>query len=210
MPITGAAGSCARAASGQAAAPPSSVMKSRRFIALTPNSKITGSIAGRGSAPQQKQHAQVRYGSWLCQNSSTRRRRRNILKELHIRESKILHTTMFDALMKNCFFYISRMYEFLHRLGHDQTSRHHLGLSALPLKADKRVRSYFVRFVPKADNSHCSRFTRSPHQSAAAAYQGCYGQRLDQVCGRTRTRPNQKYLHTVHPSRVRTAIEFSV
>jgi hypothetical protein len=63
------------------------------------------------------------------------------LKELHIRESKILHTTMFDALMENCFFYISRMYEFLHRLGHDQTSRHHLGLSALPLKADKRVRS---------------------------------------------------------------------
>jgi hypothetical protein len=44
------------------------------------------------------------------------RRHRNILKELHIRESKILHTTMFDALMKNCFFYISRMYEFLHRL----------------------------------------------------------------------------------------------
>src|SRR5215831_16378474 len=47
---------------------------------------------------------EVRYGSWLCQNSSTRRRRRNILKELHIRESKILHTTMFDALMENCFY----------------------------------------------------------------------------------------------------------
>jgi hypothetical protein len=34
---------------------------------------------------------------------------------------KILHTTRFDALMENCFFYISRMYEFLHRLG--QTRR---------------------------------------------------------------------------------------
>jgi hypothetical protein len=30
-PITGIAGCCARAASGHAAAPPSSVMKSRRF-----------------------------------------------------------------------------------------------------------------------------------------------------------------------------------
>jgi hypothetical protein len=35
----------------------------------------------------------------------------------------MLHTTRFDALMENCFFYISRMYEFLHRLGQKQTSR---------------------------------------------------------------------------------------
>src|SRR5262249_8487237 len=81
---------------------------------------------------------EVRYGSWLCQNSSTRRRRRNILKELHIRESKILHTTMFDALMENSFFYISRMYEFLHRLGHKQTLRHHSTMSALSPEANIR------------------------------------------------------------------------
>jgi hypothetical protein len=30
---------------------------------------------------------------------------------------------MFDALMENCFFYISRMYEFLHRLGQILTPR---------------------------------------------------------------------------------------
>jgi hypothetical protein len=34
----------------------------------------------------------------------------------------MLHTTRFDALMENCFFYISRMYEFLHRLGRKQTT----------------------------------------------------------------------------------------
>src|SRR6516225_11996995 len=80
----------------------------------------------------------VRFGSWLCQNSSTRRRRRNILKESHIRESKILHTTMFDALMENCFFYISRMYEFLHRLGQERTSPVTKPMSALLPKADIR------------------------------------------------------------------------
>jgi hypothetical protein len=33
--------------------------------------------------------------------------------------------TALDALMENCFFYISRMYEFLHRLGQKPLSRYH-------------------------------------------------------------------------------------
>src|SRR5262245_20970948 len=46
---------CARAANGHAtAAPPTSVMNSRRFIALTPKSKDHGNIAGHGAASQQK------------------------------------------------------------------------------------------------------------------------------------------------------------
>jgi hypothetical protein len=46
---------CARAASGQAAiASPSSVMNSRRFIALTANPRTMQSIAGQGRATQQK------------------------------------------------------------------------------------------------------------------------------------------------------------
>jgi hypothetical protein len=54
-----------RAPSGHAtAAPPRSAMNSRRFIALTPNPKITGSIACRGRAPQQKRPAVVRCGSF--------------------------------------------------------------------------------------------------------------------------------------------------
>jgi hypothetical protein len=40
-PITGIAGYCARATSGHAAAPPNSVMKSRRLMGLTPTDKIT-------------------------------------------------------------------------------------------------------------------------------------------------------------------------
>src|SRR5262245_28428202 len=38
----------------------------------------------RRCASQQKLRADVADGSWLCQNSSTRRRRRTILEELHI------------------------------------------------------------------------------------------------------------------------------
>ena len=40
----------------------------------------------------------------------------------------ILHT---HALLENCVFYISRMYEFLHRQGHSRHSRHP-GLSGSP------------------------------------------------------------------------------
>ena len=39
---------------------PSSAMKSRRFIALTPDSRIMGSIAGQGRASQQKPPFNVR------------------------------------------------------------------------------------------------------------------------------------------------------
>jgi len=38
-------------------------MNSRRFIALTPNQRIMGSIAGQGRASQQKRTSHVRYGS---------------------------------------------------------------------------------------------------------------------------------------------------
>jgi hypothetical protein len=49
-PITGIAGGCARAASGHAAAPPSSVMKSRRFTAQCLPVLQTESIAHLGPA----------------------------------------------------------------------------------------------------------------------------------------------------------------
>src|SRR5262249_17535232 len=98
----------------------------------------------------------VRFGSWLCQNSRTRRRRRNILKELHIQESKILHTTVFDALMENCFFYISRMYEFLHRLGQ---SRRTLRCPVWPQLLSRCCGATIGRKVPKADILRCSKKT---------------------------------------------------
>ena len=50
-PITGIAGCCARAASGHAAAPPSSVMNSRRFIRSPRRRGRAASAARRGRAP---------------------------------------------------------------------------------------------------------------------------------------------------------------
>src|SRR6266481_2054332 len=61
--------------------------------------------------------AYVAVGSWLCENSSARRARRNISKKLRTMESNRAARTMFDTLLENCIFYISQLYEFSHRLG---------------------------------------------------------------------------------------------
>src|SRR5260370_32351197 len=61
-----------------------------------------------------------RFGSWLCENSSGRATRRNISEQLHLWESNHTAQATVDALPENCVFYISRMYEFLHRLGHER------------------------------------------------------------------------------------------
>ena len=95
--------------------------------------------------------AYVGDGSWLCENSSARRARRNISKKLRIMESNRAARTMFNTLSENCIFYISQLYEFSHRLGHKQTWHLAWALSALPLKADKQQTFRNVRFVPKAD-----------------------------------------------------------
>jgi len=42
---------------------------------------------------------------------------------LHLWESNHTAQATFDALPENCVFYISRMYEFLHRLGQTRSSR---------------------------------------------------------------------------------------
>jgi hypothetical protein len=64
-----------------------------------------------------------RFGSWLCENSSGRATRRNISEQLHLWESNHTAQATFDALPENCVFYISRMYEFLHRLGQTRSCR---------------------------------------------------------------------------------------
>src|SRR5262245_51604096 len=56
--------------------------------------------------------ANDRYGSWLCENSSARRARRNISKKLRIMESNDAARAMFDTLLENCIFYISPMLSF--------------------------------------------------------------------------------------------------
>src|SRR5262245_37703824 len=60
----------------------------------------------------------VRYGFWLCENSSARRARRNISKKLRIMESNDAARAMFGTLFENYIFYILPMYEFLHSQGH--------------------------------------------------------------------------------------------
>src|SRR5439155_2780505 len=60
----------------------------------------------------------VGLGSWLCENSSARRARRNISKKLRTMESNRAARTMFGTFLENCIFYISQLYEFSHRLGH--------------------------------------------------------------------------------------------
>src|SRR6516162_2681124 len=82
------------------------------------------------AAPRDFNPAFVRFGSWLCENSSARRARRNISKKLRIMESNRAARTMFNTLSENCIFYISQLYEFSHRLGHKRTKRH-LGLCPL-------------------------------------------------------------------------------
>ena len=63
------------------------------------------------------------FGSWLCENSSVRRARRNISKKLRTMESNRAARTMFDTLLENCISYISQLYEFSHRLGQTRPSR---------------------------------------------------------------------------------------
>src|SRR5262249_25607195 len=83
-----------------------------------PKPKDDGSVAGQGRASKQKWPAPARVGSWLCENSSARRARRNISKKLRATESTRAARTMFDTLSENCILYISQLYEFSHRLGH--------------------------------------------------------------------------------------------
>jgi hypothetical protein len=77
--------------------------------------------ASRLAALQEFNLAYVAYGSWLCENSSARRARRNNSKKLRTMESNRAARTMFDTLSENCIFYISRMYEFLHNQGQTRT-----------------------------------------------------------------------------------------
>jgi hypothetical protein len=66
----------------------------------------------------------VRFGSWLCENSSARRARRNISKKSRIMESNDAARAMFGTLFENYIFYILPMYEFLHSQGQTRPFGH--------------------------------------------------------------------------------------
>src|SRR5262249_41682804 len=82
----------------------------------------TSTVHLETTAPRDSRPRYVSYGSWLCENSSARRARRNNSKELRTMESKRAPRTVFDTLLENCIFYIAQLYEFSHRLGQEQTS----------------------------------------------------------------------------------------
>ncbi len=104
-----------------------------------------------GAALRDFSPAYVRFGSWLCENSSARRARRNISKKLRTMESNRAARTVFDTLLENCIFYISQLYEFSHRLGQTRSFGDVCPMSALPSKADVDPRSCDVAKVPGSD-----------------------------------------------------------
>ena len=61
--------------------------------------------------------ADVRYGSWSCENSSALRKRRNISVKLGIMKPNHPAHIRLNTVLENCIFYISTMYEFSHRVG---------------------------------------------------------------------------------------------
>jgi hypothetical protein len=102
------------------------VMNSRRLMG-TPQPKglhpITSRVGNAALCITANLAADVRSGSWLCENSSARRARRSISRKLCNAESNRAVCAIFDALLENCIFYISPMYEFLHSQGHFRPSR---------------------------------------------------------------------------------------
>jgi len=58
-----------------------------------------------------------------CENSNSRRARRNILEKLRVLRTDNAADIRLDAMSENCVFYISPMYEFSHSLDPEQTSR---------------------------------------------------------------------------------------
>src|SRR5260370_31018480 len=60
-----------------------------------------------------------RCGSRPCENSNARRARRNILEKLRAMRTDNAADIRLDAMLENCIFYISPMYEFSHSLGHN-------------------------------------------------------------------------------------------
>jgi hypothetical protein len=59
----------------------------------------------------------VRFGSWLCENSSSCRAHGMILAQLPSGELNHTVRLMHDTGLENRIFYISAMYEFSHSLG---------------------------------------------------------------------------------------------
>ena len=85
--------------------------------------------------------ADVRFGSRPCENFNARRARRNISEKLRVMRTDNAADIRLGAVLENCIFYISPMYEFSHSLGHSRPGR-------------ASSRSSHVRYAPKATIGH--------------------------------------------------------
>src|SRR5260370_9572243 len=148
-----------------------------------------------------------RFGSWLCENSSGRATRRNISEQLHLWESNHTAQATVDALPENCVFYISRMYEFLHRLGQSRRSNTSDEFAGCPLHLQSRPNFGAAanrRGVPLPDS--CSAAKSTNDVSAPALLCGPDGRpplpserRQSSVAGSRRLSRAQPHIH-VHAS----------
>ena len=68
-----------------------------------------------------KKSAHVQFGPRLCENSKARRERRIIVEKFRVMRTDNAADIWLDAMLENCIFYISRMYEFSHSLDPKRT-----------------------------------------------------------------------------------------
>ena len=92
----------------------------------------------------------VRFGSRPRENSNARRARRNILDKLRFIRTYNTPDIRLDAMLENYIFYISRMYEFSHSLGHLRPTH------SAPVPANVRSAHNSDRFWRPSEMTPCA------------------------------------------------------
>src|SRR5450830_339536 len=95
----------------------------------------------------------------LCENFNVRRARRSIFEKLRDMRTDNAADIRLNAMLGNCIFYISPMYEFSHSLGQKLTNRRGLKSTVVRFspKADKLLRRSECSDVPCVDGSELAR-----------------------------------------------------
>src|SRR5450759_212311 len=96
----------------------------KRFLTTSPCTKCR---LGRASLCSWMGY-KVRSCPRLCENFNVRRARRNIFEKLRDMRTDNAADIRLNAMLENCIFYISPMYEFSHSLDPKRTSGVHCGL----------------------------------------------------------------------------------
>jgi hypothetical protein len=94
--------------------------------------------------------AEVRIGSWLCENASTLDVDRRSYSFRTVLAVKLASAFNLENELKNVILAVFRSFAFSHSQGHLQTCPAQDGVSASPLKADNRARGQHARYGPTA------------------------------------------------------------